>query len=69
MSTKLHTFLLFLSTELQTAFGSFNNVDYQAVERDLLKVMVNNQSFWPGETYPHLVVDDNLLPIKSKFLS
>ena len=68
MSTKVHTFLLFLSTELQTAFGSFNNVDYQAVEKDLLKKMEDNQSFWPGETYPH-IVDDNLLLIKSKFLS
>ena len=63
MSTKVHTFLLFLSTELQSAFGSFDNVDFLAVEKDLLKVMLDNQSFWPGETYPHLV-GDNLLPIK-----
>ena len=63
MSTKVHTFLIFLSTELQAAFGSFDNVDYRAVEKDLLKVMGDNQSFWPGETYPH-IVDDNLLPIK-----
>ena len=59
MSTiELCTFFLFLSSELQRALGSSENVDYRAVEKDLHKVMVDNQSFWPGKTYLHL--DDNL---------
>ena len=51
MSTIGHILFLLLLSELQGAFGSFVvNVDYRVVEKDLLKVMVDNQSFWPGDT-------------------
>ena len=39
---------LLLSSELQEASVSLDN--FQALEKDLYKVMKDNQSFWPGET-------------------
>ena len=51
MTTIGQTLFLLLSSELLGAFGSFAvDVDYRVVEKDLHKVMVDNQSFWPGET-------------------
>ena len=53
MATKGRILLLLLFEKRLTSAslaGTSNSVDYQAVEKDLLKVMVDSQSFWPGET-------------------
>ena len=55
MTTIGQTLFLLLSSDFQAAFGWLDNVDFRAVEKDLHKVMVDNQSFWPGEAYSSFV--------------
>ena len=53
MATKGRILLLLLFEKRFTSAslpGTSDSVDYKAVEKDLLKVMVDSQSFWPGET-------------------
>ena len=52
MATKGRILLLLLFEKRLTSAslpGTSNSVDYQAVEKEILKVMVDSQSFWPGE--------------------
>ena len=53
MATKGRILLLLLFEKRLTSAslaGTSNSVDYKAVEKEILKVMVDSQSFWPGET-------------------
>ena len=53
MATKGRILLLLLFEKRFTSAslpGTSNSVDYQAVEKEILKVMVDSQPFWPGET-------------------
>ena len=52
MATKGRILLLLLFEKRLTSAslaGTSNSVDYKAVEKEILKVMVDSQSFWPGE--------------------
>ena len=52
MATKGRILLLLLFEKRLTSAslpGTSNSVDYQAVEKEILKVMVDSQPFWPGE--------------------